>query len=163
MTQILNRAGLWWEPSSTLGSAVCAQSYLTLCNPMDCIPPGSFIQGIFQARILEWVPISFSRGSFGHRDWTHISCLLHWQEGSLPWVTITLSAPISPNCTIAYSRRMWFEMSWDNLNHMQTVVCYTALILSVYNPDKRTWCEDSLASPALAEPPWGPSSLVCFS
>ena len=36
------------------------QSCLTLCNPMDCSPPGSSIQGIFQARILEWVAISFS-------------------------------------------------------------------------------------------------------
>ena len=41
-----------------------AQSYLTLCNPMDCSPPGSFVHGIFQARILEWVAISYSRGFF---------------------------------------------------------------------------------------------------
>ena len=34
-----------------------------VCNPMDCSPPGSSIQGIPQARILEWVAISFSRGS----------------------------------------------------------------------------------------------------
>jgi len=39
------------------------QSCLTLCDPMDCNPPGSSIHGIFQARILEWVAISFSRGS----------------------------------------------------------------------------------------------------
>ena len=38
-----------------------AQSCLTLCNPMDCSPPGSSIHGIFQARVLEWVAISFSR------------------------------------------------------------------------------------------------------
>ena len=36
------------------------QSCLTLCEPMDCSPPGSSIHGIFQARILEWVAISFS-------------------------------------------------------------------------------------------------------
>ena len=35
----------------------------TLCDPMDCSPPGSSVHGIFQARILEWVAISFSRGS----------------------------------------------------------------------------------------------------
>ena len=35
----------------------------TLCDPMDCSPPGSSIHGILQARILEWVAISFSRGS----------------------------------------------------------------------------------------------------
>jgi len=39
-----------------------AQSCLTLCDPVDCSPPGSSIHGIHQARILEWVAISFSRG-----------------------------------------------------------------------------------------------------
>ena len=41
---------------------VRAQSCPTLCNPMDCSPPGSSVHGIFQARILEWVAISYSRG-----------------------------------------------------------------------------------------------------
>ena len=40
-----------------------AQSCPTLCNPVDCSPPGSSVHGILQARILEWVAISFSRGS----------------------------------------------------------------------------------------------------
>ena len=40
-----------------------AQLCLTLCDPVDCSPPGSSIHGILQARILEWVAISFSRGS----------------------------------------------------------------------------------------------------
>ena len=44
------------------------------CDPMDCSPPGFFVHGIFQARILERVAISFSRGSFQSRDWTHVSC-----------------------------------------------------------------------------------------
>ena len=51
-----------------------AQSCLTLCNPMDCSPPGSSVHGIFQARILEWVGIPFSRGSSRSRDWTQFSC-----------------------------------------------------------------------------------------
>ena len=41
---------------------VCAQSCLTLCNPMDCSPPGSSVHEILQARILEWLAISSSRG-----------------------------------------------------------------------------------------------------
>ena len=40
-----------------------AQSCLTLFDPMDCSPPGSSVHGISQARILEWIAISFSRGS----------------------------------------------------------------------------------------------------
>ena len=51
------------------------QLCLTFCNPMDCIPLGSSIHGIFQARVLEWVAISFSRGSSQPRDWTWVSCI----------------------------------------------------------------------------------------
>ena len=40
-----------------------AQLCLTLCDPMDCGLPGFYVHGIFQARVLEWVAISFSRGS----------------------------------------------------------------------------------------------------
>ena len=52
-----------------------AQSCLTLCDPVDCSPPGSFIHGILQARILEWVATSFSRGSSRPRDRTQVSCI----------------------------------------------------------------------------------------
>ena len=45
----------------------------TLCDPMDCSLPGSSVHGIFQARILEWVAIFFSRGSSGSRDQTRVS------------------------------------------------------------------------------------------
>ena len=50
-----------------------AQSCLTLCDPVDCSLPGSSIHGILQARILEWVTISFSRGSSRPRDQTRVS------------------------------------------------------------------------------------------
>ena len=50
-----------------------AQSCLTLCNPMDCSLPGFSVYGIFQARVLEWVAISFSRGSSWPRDRTQVS------------------------------------------------------------------------------------------
>ena len=49
------------------------QSCSTLCDPMDCSLPGSSVRGIFQARILEWVAISFSRGSSWPRDRTQVS------------------------------------------------------------------------------------------
>ena len=52
-----------------------AQSCPILCDPMDCSLPGSSVHGIFQARVLEWVAISFSRGSSWPRDWTWVSCI----------------------------------------------------------------------------------------
>ena len=47
-------------------------SRVRLCDPVDCSLPGSSVHGIFQARVLEWVPISFSRGSSWPRDQTSI-------------------------------------------------------------------------------------------
>ena len=52
-----------------------AQSCATLCDPVDCSPPGSSVHGILQTRILEWVAISFSRGSSQPRDRTRVSCI----------------------------------------------------------------------------------------
>ena len=51
------------------------QSCPTLCDPMDCNPPGSSVHGIVQARTLEWVAISSPRGSSWPKDWTHVSCI----------------------------------------------------------------------------------------
>ena len=53
-----------------------AQSCLTLCDPMDCSLPGSSVHGIFQATVLEWTAISFSRGSSQPRDRTRVSCIV---------------------------------------------------------------------------------------
>ena len=50
-----------------------AQSWPTLCDPVDCSPPGSSIHGLLQARILEWVAISFSRVSSWPRDRIRVS------------------------------------------------------------------------------------------
>ena len=70
---------------------VHAQSCPTLCNPMDYSLPGSSVHQIFEAMILEWVGISFSRGFSQPRDWTLISCvfcigrqiLCHWATGEV--------------------------------------------------------------------------------
>ena len=68
-----------------LHTCVHAQLCLTLCDPSDCSPPGSFVHGISQARVLEWVAISYSRGYSGPRDWVlHLLCLLLWEEDCLP-------------------------------------------------------------------------------
>ena len=63
------------------------QSCPTLCDHMDCSLPGSSVHEIFQARVLKWVAISFSRGSSQPRDQTcvsRISCVSGLQADSLP-------------------------------------------------------------------------------
>ena len=52
-----------------------AQLCPILCDTMDFSPPGSFVHGISQARILEWVAVSFPRGSSQPRDQTRVSCV----------------------------------------------------------------------------------------
>ena len=71
-----------WPPLRTAGSlitlfvVVYSLSRVRLfCDPMDCSPPESFVHGIFQARILEWVVISFSRGSSWPRDQICVFCI----------------------------------------------------------------------------------------
>ena len=58
-----------------------AQSCLTLCDPMDCSPPGSSVHGILQARILEWVAISFPRikSIHMHKDFAKV-IFGHWPD-----------------------------------------------------------------------------------
>ena len=80
-------------------SCMCSKSLHlrpTLCKPMDYSPPGSSVHGILQARILEWVAISSSRGSSQPRNQT--SCLLpllHCRVGSLP-----LASPGKPRAFV---------------------------------------------------------------
>ena len=52
-----------------------AQSCPTLCDPMDCRPPGSLVHEILQARIMEWVAMPFFRGSSRPPDRTWVSCI----------------------------------------------------------------------------------------
>ena len=80
--KIKNSLNLWQESKSgkTIkvkkeGESEVTQSCPTLCDPVDCDLPGSSGHGILQASILEWVAISFSRGSSRPRDWTWVSRL----------------------------------------------------------------------------------------
>ena len=92
--------GPWIKANSIQFSSV-AQSCPTLWDPMDCSPPGSSIHEIFQARILEWVAISFSRGSFQSRDWTGVSCI----AGKCFYHLSHQGSPI-------YCYRQWFIYMW---------------------------------------------------
>ena len=76
-----------------------AQSCPTLCNPMDCSPPGSSVHGILQTRILEWVAISFSRGSSQPRDRTQMFCV----AGRFFTIWATREAPVFSKIHIIFS------------------------------------------------------------
>ena len=52
-----------------------AQLCPTLCDPTNCSPPGSSVHGIIQAKILEWIAIPFSKGSYQPRDRAWVSCI----------------------------------------------------------------------------------------
>ena len=90
----------------------------TLCNPMDCSLPGSFILGIFQARVLEWVAVSFSRGSSQPRNWTWDSCIVGrsftiWATREAPLILLRsiqivsyISNQLLPNA-FAYHLMVW--------------------------------------------------------
>ena len=66
----------------TYGALPRCIAFLTLCGAMDCSPPGSSLLGIFQPRTVEWVAISYSRGSSQASNWTCVSCIScigrHW-------------------------------------------------------------------------------------
>ena len=63
------------HPCTSWVRAKLLQSCLTVCDPTDCSSPGSSVHGILQARILDWVAISFSRGSSRSRDRTCGFCI----------------------------------------------------------------------------------------
>ena len=68
-----------------------SQSCPSLYNPMDCNPPGSSVHGVLQARILEWVAMPSSRGSFPPRDGNH-TLYVSWLVSSLLLVPTVLLA-----------------------------------------------------------------------
>ena len=120
---------------------VCSvlQLCLTLWDPMACSPPGSSVHGISQARILEWVAISFSRGHSWHKDQTHVSCVscfnrwilyhcatwshiysnyrlvidnFHWHH---QWGTAGHQVPPDTRPSEKHIRCVWFQLRRHNL------------------------------------------------
>ena len=97
-------AGKLWQIWSEV-----AQLCPTLCNPMECSLPGSSFHGFFQAIVLEWIAISFSRGSSQARDRTRVSHIVdrcftvwatrevksilntHWKDWCWSWNSSTLA------------------------------------------------------------------------
>ena len=116
---------------------------------MDCSPPGSSVHGILQVRILEWVVIPFSRGSFWPRDRTCVSCIASrfftiWATREAPhsWVTRPVSPHHLPKLTqLGYDlNQTWLQVWFQSLDshpdppffffQMKTVKCLEKLTYS---------------------------------
>ena len=90
---------------------VAMQSYLTLCNPKNGSSSGSSVNGILQARILEWVAIPFSRGSSQSSDRIQVSCIVgrffaNWatREAQAKYkITIKSYLPVTAHCVKLYT------------------------------------------------------------
>ena len=110
-------------------AAKSLQSCSTLCNPRDDSKPGSSVPGIFQARILDWVAVSFSRRSSQPRDQTQVShvvgrCFTIWATGEV-------------------------KINWDNVKMLtDTVQNYSSLLLCVNSSQHACWVA-SVASDCL--------------
>ena len=98
-----------------------AQSCLSLCDPMDSSPPFSSDHGILQARMLEWVAISFSRGSSRPRDRTRVSCIIgrHFTVWTIPFNVLF---PFISDISNLYSfylnvlEACWFYWSYQRIS-----------------------------------------------
>ena len=102
---------------------------LTLCDSMDCSPPGSSVHGILQGRILEWVAISFSRGS-SHMKTESTSPA--WQVDSLP-----LSHQGSPNSYYSINYFKEISLPWVKPHeHMNPLQPCSETSASPFQPSK---------------------------
>ena len=104
---------------------VCSLSHVPLGNPMHSSLPGSSVHGISQARTLEWVAISYSRGSSQPRSRTCVSCLLHWWilyhcatweaqwETEATWIWFFVGEGVFPSPSVI--KRLWNNSPHYNL------------------------------------------------
>jgi len=118
---LLARQPWMWEPFLTESpwekrKVKVAQSCPTLCDSMDYNPPGSSVHGIFQARILGWVAISFSRGSSQLRDQTWVCCIFFLNHlspqgspGRKTWVSPRADQSVLIGLTPCECQEWWIQ------------------------------------------------------
>ena len=124
------------------------QSCLTLCDSMDCSTPGSTVHGILQARILEWVALSSSRGFSQPRDQPVVSCAPTWAGRFF-----TTGPPGKPvPYLLLFGDSFWNKVvrSWTNVQEQRRRMRWA---LKVFTEQALTWPvslgfskEDSLVS-----------------
>ena len=94
-----------------LSKKVKSLSRVWLCDPVDCSPPGSSVHGILQEGILEWVAISFSRGSSQPRDRTRVSCIAG--RCFILWATRKAPGLLSSNVNFPGYASPWSPRFWS--------------------------------------------------
>ena len=95
------RASRGSADKSCCRSCLVVQLCLTLCDPVNCSPPGSSVRGIFQATMLEWIAISFSRGS-------------SWPRNQTPVRFFTTEPPREAPLTKLSHTKKWALRSWKH-------------------------------------------------
>ena len=100
-----------------------------LCDPIDCSPPDWSVHGIFQARIMEWIAISYSRGSSWPKDWTRFSCCFCIGSQILYYWATWEAHPDGPTSLIFsfFSRPLSFTE--ENLRSESSILCCGQLFL----------------------------------
>ena len=139
-----------------------AQLCPSLWDPMNCNPPGFSVHKIYQARILEWVAISFSRGSSQSRDGSCISCIVRWEalfalisntkfrptnhmtNSELKRKTLsTYPCQMPKHCWIVshLSVQGHIEVPHSSLHGPYTTICSPRLCCHHGNPSRLIWCK----------------------
>ena len=101
-----------WNQWKLKVKMLVTQSRPTLCDSMDCSPPGSSVHGILQARILEWDTIPFCRGSSWPRDRTQVSSI----EGNFFIIWATREAH-SINTPVSHFSHVWLCATAETAAH----------------------------------------------
>ena len=107
---------------------------------MDGSLPGSSVHGISQARVLEWVAISFCRGSSRHRDWTHVSCISrlivhHWTTSGTQmagYYLVLINHWMNISCPIAFVLRSFHLVKISKTIISSNATLYRALAIRHY-------------------------------
>ena len=111
----LSKREWWWFSHSVVSNS---------WDPMDCSLTGSSVRGIFQARILKWIAISFARGSFPSRNQTWVSCI----ADSLP-------TELQGNSTREYSavKLLWETiLNYTIYTHPLVNILYISMTVTVF-------------------------------
>ena len=138
-----------------------AQSSPTLCDPMDCSLPGFSVHGISQARILEWVTISFSRGFSWPRDWTPalVHCrqiLYHLSHHGSPLLAY-IPTKFKPSVRklgdkLRFVSNLTWYISWINDRQRITTQTYTIYVRQAGAQLNQSKASESYQWPGLALP-----------